>query len=209
MTLSITISELRAAEGSDLDDRIAALSRHLGRTPEDDEPVSLSVWAKATWDVAGLLLPMRYCWDRGGRAVCVEVACRAADRAIANARTEDIPVLRAAVDAARGCVAGTVTVEACQDAAHAAYAAAHAAFIAKQNNASFFTQLASLVGSFAVDAAHAVHCSARAAFLADYAAASFYASAAAYGAREASYNVAAERAAQRRDLLALLAKVGP
>ena len=128
MTLSITIADLRAARACDLDDRIAALSAHLGRTPEDDEPVPIAVWAEVTPDVADLLWSLRCCWQRGGRAVGVEVACRAADRAMVHARPKNMPVLRAAVDAARGCFAGTVTVEACRDAAErAAYAAANAA----------------------------------------------------------------------------------
>ena len=101
MTLSITIADLRAARACDLDDRIAALSAHLGRTPEDDEPVPIAVWAEVTPDVADLLWSLRCCWQRGGRAVGVEVACRAADRAMVHARPKNMPVLRAAVDAAR------------------------------------------------------------------------------------------------------------
>ena len=142
--LIVTISELRAHRACDLDDRIAALSAHLGRTPDDDEPVSLAKWAEVTPHVPELLWALRCCWDRGGRSVAVEVACRAVDRAMVHARPEDVPVLRAAVDAARGCVAGTVTVEVCRDAASAAsaayaaadYAAAYAAAYAANANAA-------------------------------------------------------------------------
>jgi hypothetical protein len=177
-TLSITISELRTNRACDLDDRIAALSAHLGRTPEDDEPVPLSVWAEVTPEVDDLVWALRCCWARGGRAVGVEVACRAADRAMVHARPGDVPVLRAAVDAARGCVAGTVTVEACRAAADAAYADADA------------------YAAYAADAA------------ADAAAAAADADAAAYAAERAACAAAAERAteraAQRADLLGLL-----
>ena len=177
MTLSITIAELRAAHACDLDDRIAALSAHLGRTPDDDEPVPLAKWAEVTPRVDDLFWAVRRCWWRGGREIGVEVACRAAERAMTHVRPQDVPVLRAAVDAARGCVAGMVTVEACRDAAHAANAAAYAAYAADA-----YTDTA------ATAAAHAAY------------------GAAADADPDADPDAActAERAAQRADLISLL-----
>ena len=130
MGLSITIAELRKHHACDLDARIAALSAHLGRVVADDEHVPLTTWVEVTPSTNDLIWALRCCWDRGGRAVGVEVACRAADRAMIYARPQDVPVLRAAVDAARGCIAGTVTLDdvmRTRAAADAAYAAAAAA----------------------------------------------------------------------------------
>jgi hypothetical protein len=162
MTLSITIAELRVAHACDLDDRIATLAAHLGRTPADDEPIPLATWAEVTPDVDDLMWGLRCCWDRGGRAVGVEVACRAAERAMTHARPKKMSMMRAAVDAARGCVAGKVTQEACQDAARAAfpsvaYAAARAACATYANTAA----------NAAFDAANDASASERAAQLAD------------------------------------------
>lgn len=198
MTLSITIAELRAAHACDLDDRIAALSAHLGRTPDDDEPVPLAKWAEVTPRVDDLFWAVRRCWWRGGREIGVEVACRAAERAMTHVRPEDVPVLRAAVDAARGCVAGMVTVEACRDAAHAANAAAYAAYAADAYTATAYAATAA---------------AATAAYAADA-----YTDTAATAAAHAAYGAAAdadpdadpdaactaERAAQRADLISLL-----
>lgn len=203
MTLSITIAELRAAHACDLDDRIAALSAHLGRTPDDDEPVPLAKWAEVTPRVDDLFWAMRRCWWRGGREIGVEVACRAAERAMTHVRPQDVPVLRAAVDAARGCVAGMVTVEACRDAAHAANAAAYAAYAAYAYTATAYAATAA---------------AATAAYAADAYTGDAYTDTAATAAAHAAYGAAAdadpdadpdaactaERAAQRADLISLL-----
>jgi hypothetical protein len=164
------------------------------------------MWAEVTPHVPDLLWALRCCWARGGRAVGVEVACRAADRSMVHARPEDVPVLRAAVDAARGCVAGTVTVEVCRDAADAAttaddaYAAYDAAARAAADAAPYDAYAAYDAAAYA-----AAYAAARAAAdAAAYAANANAAAAAAYAAY-----AAAERAAQRADLLALLAEVAP
>jgi len=236
--LSVTISELRAHCGRDFADHIAADLASLGRTPADEEAIPLTVLAEATWDVVDLLLAMRCCWDRGGWAVGVEVACRAADRAMVNARTEDIPALRSAVDAARGRVAGTVTVEACQDTLDAAYAPARpAAYVYASSSFFPFAKIAPFSSS-ASYAAYAAYAAATAATAAVPSAA--YAAYAATAAYDAAYESAAKRAgdatttvaaaaravavavdaaaraaadverfAQRADLLELLAEVGP
>lgn len=200
MTLSITIAELRTHKACYLNDRVSALSAHLGRTPAADEPVPLATWAEVTPDVADLIWALRCCWDRGGRAVGVEAACRAAERAMVHARPQDGPVLRAAVDAARGCVHGVVTVEACWNAA--ADAAARAAYAADAASAAAWADAAS-ASDAASDAARAASDAARAVRAAAYAAADADAYDA-YAAADAS-----ERAAQRADLLSLLAEVAP
>lgn len=194
MTLSITITELRAHDACDLDDRVSALSAHLGRTPAADEPVPLAIWTEVTPDTADLIWALRCCWDRGGRAVGVEVACRAAERAMARARDNDIPVLRASVAAARGCVAGIVTVQACRAVAAYAAAAADRAY-----DASDFAY---------TDADLAAAASVRAAYAAADSDAYAAATAATYAAASA-VDTSAERAAQRADLLSLLAEVTP
>jgi hypothetical protein len=202
MTLSITISELHAYRACDLDDRISDLSAHLGRTPGADEPIPLAKWAEVTPNVDDLVWALRCCWDRGGRAVGVEVACRAADRAMVHARPEDVPVLRAAAHAARGCVAGNVTVEACRDAAYAAANAVTATACAAANAASAAYAAADAAERAAAYAAYAAERAAAYAAYAAYAAAYAAAAAAAYAAA-----YAAERAAQRADLLSLLSEV--
>ena len=179
MGLSITIAELRKHHACDLNARAAALSAHLGRVVADDEHVPLTTWAEVTPSTSDLMWALRCCWYRGGRAVGVEVACRAAGRAMQHARHEDVPVLRAAVDAARGCIAGTVTLDEVMRAHAAAAAAAYAAY--------------------AADAAYAAY----AAYVAAYAAYAAYAADAAAAAAYAAY--AAARASQRADLLALVA----
>jgi hypothetical protein len=194
MTLSITIAELRAHRACDLADRIAAMSAHLGRTPEDTEAVPLAVWAEVTGSTEDLLWALRCCWDRGSRAVGVEVACRAADRAMIHARPDDVPVLRAAVDAARGCIAETVTEEACRYASSAVASA-----------------VATVADAYAVYAAYAAYSAACAAYTvyaaacaADAAACAARAARAARAADAADAADAAERAAQRADLFSLL-----
>jgi len=184
--LSITIEELRQHHACDLPERIAGLTAHLGRTPADDEPIPLATWAAVAWtardgthhpehSATGLIWALRCCWDRGGRAVGVEVACRAAERAIGRIPEERRAVARAAIDAARGCVAGAVTREECRRAARAAYAAYAAALAA----------YAAAADAAAADAAAA------------------YAAADAYVADAAGAH-AAERDHQRADFLALI-----
>ncbi len=188
-TLSFTNAELFNFRACGREERIATLSAHLGRTPENDEPVALSVWAEVTPGVADLLWALRCCWDQGGREVGVEVVCRAAERAMIHARPDDVPVLRTAVDAARGCVTGTVTREDCISAGHAAYAAFRDAYAKADRRAEAARAAANAAYAAAHvtdDAAHVIHA----------------ANAAANACHASSVT---ERDAQRSDLLALAA----
>ena len=137
-TLSFTNNELRDFGACDREGRIEDISAHLGYTPQDHIRVPLAAWVEVTPDVMDLVWALRCCWWRGGRAVGVEMACRAAERTLAHATPEAISTFRAAIDATRGYMAGTVDWEECNTAANAAldrmsdnsYSAARASYYA-------------------------------------------------------------------------------
>jgi len=142
MTLSISVAELHAHNACHLADRERAIRAHLGREVGDNEPIPLTTWAQCPWvetdeygaethhgehSTEDLLWALRCCWHRGGRKVGVEVACRAAERVLHLAREEHRRVLRTAIAAARGHVAGDVSCEAVVAARADAWADACAA----------------------------------------------------------------------------------
>lgn len=120
--LTVTIAELRRGGARDVAERVAALEAHMRRKVEDNEPVPLRTWAEVTPYTPHVIRMLRCCWERGGREVGVEVACRAAERSLRYARAETVATLQAAIDATRGYMAGTVPLGKCKAARAEAWA---------------------------------------------------------------------------------------
>ena len=192
----LTIATLREYDACELDDRIQAYRDHHGHDPGDAP--TLRSWLACTLDVRDWIWATR-CLGRAGRILALEVATRAARRAlvtIGREHTADPRPLRA-IEAAEVILmewwAGREPTEEMLFAANAARRAA-----ADAADAAYATYTA---------AAYATYTAANAAAYATYTAANAAVAAAANAANSAnSANAAAaaERAQQRADYLAAL-----
>jgi len=184
--VAITITQLRAYKDCGLLWRVAVLEARLGHRLGENDAIPFSVWAEVIPDTAALIWALRACPE--GAAVAVEVALRAAERALLYVGCAR-PECENAIKTARNYRAGAAHRSALRTAYRAAYDAARDA--------------ADTANYAVADATYAAGAAASATYAAD-ASIAYTAIDAAIYVRTNAVDADTERAAQRADLLELL-----